>query len=104
MVVNPPAPQTINASGMDAALAALAVSTQGDAAVAAGAGGKEAASAAGVGPASANRKAAHLAFEDRVLPQLKDEFPGLKMSQYKDKCFKLWEKSPENPKNFPAAE
>jgi hypothetical protein len=46
------------------------------------------------------RKALHAAFEDRMIPQMKEDFPGLKMAQYKDKIFKLWEKSPENPSNM----
>lgn len=45
------------------------------------------------------RKAAFLAFEERELPRLKEEKPGLKQSQYREKLFKLWQKSPENPMN-----
>ncbi|KAJ9444646.1 Coiled-coil domain-containing protein 124-like protein [Diplonema papillatum] len=42
-------------------------------------------------------KAAHIAFEEKMIPQLKADNPGLKRSQLKDMCFKLWQKSPENP-------
>eukprot|EP00811_Abedinium_folium_P016194 NODE_25136_length_598_cov_1.666667.p3 GENE.NODE_25136_length_598_cov_1.666667~~NODE_25136_length_598_cov_1.666667.p3 ORF type:complete len:81 (-),score=25.87 NODE_25136_length_598_cov_1.666667:355-597(-) len=38
-------------------------------------------------------------FESANLDRIKDDHPGLKMSQYKDRCFKAWERSPENPKN-----
>lgn len=44
-------------------------------------------------------KALHKAFEERMMPQMKDDYPGLKMSQYKEKIFTLWKKSPENPMN-----
>mmetsp|Transcript_11382 Transcript_11382/g.27447 ORF Transcript_11382/g.27447 Transcript_11382/m.27447 type:complete len:91 (+) Transcript_11382:522-794(+) len=45
------------------------------------------------------RKALYKAFEERKMVELKSELPGLKMSQYKDKIFSLWKKSPENPAN-----
>ncbi|CAJ1953270.1 unnamed protein product [Cylindrotheca closterium] len=45
------------------------------------------------------KKALYKAFEERKMAELKSELPGLKMSQYKDKVFNLWKKSPENPKN-----
>jgi hypothetical protein len=48
---------------------------------------------------NANLKEAHKAFEERMIPALKEQSPGLKMSQYKDMCWKLWQKSPENPMN-----
>jgi len=38
-------------------------------------------------------------FEAQVIPQIQSENPGLKMSQIKDKAFKMWERSPDNPKN-----
>jgi hypothetical protein len=56
--------------------------------------------AAGDAHPEKRRKALHAAFEDRMLPQLKEDYPGLKLAQYKDKIFKLWEKSPENPTNM----
>lgn len=46
-----------------------------------------------------SQKALYKAFEERNLPQLKEDFPNLKLSQYKDKLFQLWKKSPENPAN-----
>ena len=42
-------------------------------------------------------KAAHRAYEAKMLPQLKEQNPGLKRSQLKEMCFKQWQKSPENP-------
>ena len=44
-------------------------------------------------------KAAYAAWEQRNLPRIKDEMPGLKLSQYKAHLFKEWKKSPENPMN-----
>ena len=35
------------------------------------------------------------------MPQVKEDYPGLKLSQYKEKIFQLWKKSPENPANQP---
>jgi hypothetical protein len=49
---------------------------------------------------SGNKKAAYAKFSERMLPQLQEEYPNLKLSQYKDKLFALWQKSPENPANF----
>lgn len=42
---------------------------------------------------------AYKAFEERELPRLKDEYPGLRLGQLKQKLFKLWKKSPDNPMN-----
>lgn len=39
-------------------------------------------------------KAAWKAYEEKMLVQLKAEKPGLKMSQYKDMMWKLWQKAP----------
>ena len=44
-------------------------------------------------------KAAYLAFEEQRLVTLKSEMPGLKRSQYKERIWKEWQKSPENPRN-----
>lgn len=44
-------------------------------------------------------KAAWKAYEERMLPQLKQDKPGLKMSQYKEMLWKTWQKAPENPLN-----
>jgi membrane protein involved in colicin uptake len=38
-------------------------------------------------------------YEQRMLPIVKLENPGLRLSQYKEKVFNLWKKSPENPSN-----
>ena len=43
------------------------------------------------------QKAAHKAFEERMLVELKESMPGMRMSQYKDRIFEMWKKSPENP-------
>ncbi len=44
-------------------------------------------------------KAAYSAFEERRLPQLKQENPTLRLSQLKQMLHKEWAKSPENPLN-----
>ncbi|GFR44437.1 hypothetical protein Agub_g5676 [Astrephomene gubernaculifera] len=44
-------------------------------------------------------RAAWKAYEERLLPALKHDKPGLKMSQYKDMLWKSWQKAPENPLN-----
>jgi Coiled-coil domain-containing protein 124 /Oxs1 len=42
-------------------------------------------------------------FEERMLPVVKAENPGLRLSQFKEKVYALWKKSPENPANqFPS--
>lgn len=45
------------------------------------------------------QKAAYAEFEERMMEQLKEDMPGLKRSQYKERIFNLWKKSPENPMN-----
>jgi hypothetical protein len=45
------------------------------------------------------RKAAFREHEQRELVRLRDERPGLKLSQYKELIFKAWQKAPENPMN-----
>eukprot|EP01063_Lacrimia_lanifica_P035784 TRINITY_DN690_c1_g1_i1.p2 TRINITY_DN690_c1_g1~~TRINITY_DN690_c1_g1_i1.p2 ORF type:complete len:222 (+),score=150.45 TRINITY_DN690_c1_g1_i1:57-722(+) len=42
-------------------------------------------------------KAAHAAFDKKMMPILKADNPGLKRTQLKEMCWKLWNKSPENP-------
>ncbi|TPX66998.1 hypothetical protein SpCBS45565_g04115 [Spizellomyces sp. 'palustris'] len=44
-------------------------------------------------------KSAWAAFEEREMPILKAEQPGLRLSQYKQVLQKKWKKSPENPMN-----
>lgn len=71
------------ASGIDAALGSLGISS------AVGAGGSELKSA----------KALYNAFEHQMLPIVKEEYPGLRLTQYKEKVWNLWKKSPDNPAN-----
>jgi hypothetical protein len=44
-------------------------------------------------------KALYAAFEERELARLKVDQPGLKLSQYKERVFAAWQKSPDNPNN-----
>merc|ERR1719150_2874479 len=44
-------------------------------------------------------KAAHKAFNEVTIPMLKQQFPSLRHSQLKQKAWKLWKTSPENPMN-----
>lgn len=46
-------------------------------------------------------KALHRAFEERMMPEMKEDYPGLRQAQYKEKIFQLWKKSSENPMNRP---
>jgi Coiled-coil domain-containing protein 124 /Oxs1 len=70
-------------SGIDAALDSLQVSSN-----------------KGATPAK-SAKALYAEFEDRMMPVVREEHPGLRLSQYKEKIFALWKKSPENPANLP---
>lgn len=45
------------------------------------------------------RKALYNAFFERELPIMKEEYPGLRLNQYKERIFELWQKSAENPVN-----
>lgn len=47
----------------------------------------------------ASLKAAYKAYAAENMPQIKDNFPGLKLSQYKEKLWNQWQKAPENPLN-----
>eukprot|EP00963_Diacronema_lutheri_P006743 scaffold587_cov339-Pavlova_lutheri.AAC.67 len=42
-------------------------------------------------------KALYFAYQERELPKIRAEKPGLKLSQYKDRIWQAWQKSPENP-------
>jgi hypothetical protein len=44
-------------------------------------------------------KALYNDYEQRMLPTMKEEYPGLRLTQYKEKIWSLWKKSPENPAN-----
>lgn len=44
-------------------------------------------------------KAAYEAFQERELPKLKEDRPGLRLQQYKDLLYKQFQKSPDNPFN-----
>jgi hypothetical protein len=44
-------------------------------------------------------KAAYAAYEERELPIVKAENPGLRLSQLKELIYKAFQKSPENPFN-----
>jgi len=78
---------TLSASGIDDALDALAISTGG--------GSKSALER----HPERRYKAAHIAYEERRLPQIKQEHPGLRLNQYKELLHKEFEKSEENPFN-----
>ncbi|ETV95496.1 hypothetical protein H310_10965 [Aphanomyces invadans] len=44
-------------------------------------------------------KAAYKAFEEATMPQLREDYPGLKLSQYKQRLSDMWRRSPQNPLN-----
>ena len=51
-----------------------------------------------------SQKALYLAYEERTMPLVKADYPGLRLTQYKEKIFAMWKKSPENPQNNPLPE
>lgn len=75
----------IEASGVDAALATLSVAVD-----------EEKGSNLDKHPEKRMR-AAHLDYEERMMPIVKEDHPGLKRSQYKEMIWKMWQKAPENP-------
>lgn len=44
-------------------------------------------------------RAAYAAYEERELPLMKAEYPGLRLAQLREKIRKQWQKAPENPFN-----
>ena len=48
---------------------------------------------------SKNLKVLFNEFSERETPKIRADNPGLKLSQVKERVFRAWEKSPENPKN-----
>ncbi|KAL7064111.1 hypothetical protein AAHC03_04544 [Spirometra sp. Aus1] len=46
-------------------------------------------------------KAVYLAYEEKVLPELRKENPSMRLSQLKQLAFKNFQTAPENPKNQP---
>ena len=79
--------EATDASGIDGALLALSVGGDG----------------ADDEHPEKRMKALHRAFEERMMPEMKRDFPGLRKTQYQEKIFQLWKKSPENPMNRPNA-
>ncbi|KAK9458923.1 uncharacterized protein V1516DRAFT_681530, partial [Lipomyces oligophaga] len=84
-------PITLNASNIDDALDALSISG-------AGAGSKGAKDGVERHP-ERRYKAALLAYEERRLPEVKEEHKGLRLNQMKDLIKKEFDKSEENPFN-----
>lgn len=72
----------VSASGIDAAIEALSLEDSRS-----------------NSPAPVSMKAAYERFEEEKLADLKQEKPGLKMSQYRDLLSKLWARDPRNPLN-----
>lgn len=78
---------TLNASGIDNALDALAISSGG-------------ANKSDIERHPERRyKAAHVAYEEQRLPEIRKEQPGLRLQQYKELIHKEFEKSDQNPFN-----
>jgi len=48
---------------------------------------------------SKNLKVLFNEFSERETPKVRKENPGLKLSQVKERVFRAWGKSPDNPKN-----
>jgi len=70
-----------NAAGLDGALSAISVS-----------GGDDR-------HPEKRMKAQYKAYEENMMPVVKQQYPGLKRQQYLDKIYQSWKKSPENPMN-----
>jgi hypothetical protein len=49
--------------------------------------------------AATSAKALYNKFEAKMLPQVKEDYPGLRLTQYKEKVWALWKKSSDNPAN-----
>ena len=47
------------------------------------------------------QKAMYNAYYEAELPRMKEDHPGLKLSQYKERIFDNWKSAPENPRNQP---
>ena len=75
----------IDVSGLEAAIGALSTRSGG--------------SAGETVFKKVNRKALYEAYSERMMPEMREMNPGLKLSQYKDRIFESWKKSPENPDN-----
>lgn len=71
---------SVEASGVDSAIGALS-------------------SLAVSGDSTPANKMKYKEYEEMVLPKLKEENPGLKLNQLKERAWKNWERAPENPKN-----
>jgi hypothetical protein len=71
-----------DASGIDAGLDALNMKGPG-----------------GAKSQAKSSKALYNEFEELTLPQVKDDYPGLRLTQYKEKVWNLWKKSADNPAN-----
>lgn len=90
----------IFASGMDSALSAVA-----GGALSSGKSSSSDPSAVAIDRRPEKRmKSAYVEFEEKTIPQLRQEHPRLKLSQYKEMCFKLWQKDPTNPFNIRKAQ
>lgn len=44
------------------------------------------------------QKALHKAYVEKMLPSMKQDYPGLRMTQYQEKIFEMWKTSPDNPR------
>mmetsp|Transcript_10124 Transcript_10124/g.61585 ORF Transcript_10124/g.61585 Transcript_10124/m.61585 type:complete len:187 (-) Transcript_10124:973-1533(-) len=76
---------TFSARGLDQAVDAVSKLTVGDG------------SSTPDRNAEKRMKALYFAYQERELPKIRAEKPGLKLSQYKERIWQAWQKSPENP-------
>jgi hypothetical protein len=80
--------QEFSASGLDGAMELMSLATTADS--------KKASERLDRHP-ERRVKSAYAAYEERELPILKAEHPGLRLTQLKQQLQKTWKKSPENP-------
>jgi hypothetical protein len=45
------------------------------------------------------QKALHKAYVEKMMPIVKQDHPGLRMTQYQEKIFEMWKSSAENPRH-----
>eukprot|EP00160_Parvularia_atlantis_P016101 Unigene4934_Nuclearia_a/m.15113 Unigene4934_Nuclearia_a/g.15113 ORF Unigene4934_Nuclearia_a/g.15113 Unigene4934_Nuclearia_a/m.15113 type:complete len:243 (-) Unigene4934_Nuclearia_a:63-791(-) len=92
----PTAAEEYQARNIDDALDLLEITTGGSSSAAAGSAAVDAA----IDRHPERRmKAAYAAYEEKWIPLMKEENPGLRLSQLKERIFKQWQKAPENPMN-----
>ena len=92
-----------SSSGIDAAIRdtnpGASFSTNGNDGGSGGLGTSSSITATTTNPIGTSGAALYRAFEERRLPEMKEERPGLRLTQYREKIRNEWGRSEENPRN-----